>query len=760
MISRNVARDPQTGMLAHVMLAPGPTARAARSKTTEGLVAPQSAPTPTIPLSYYGGPVQTAPVIYLVWWGPSWNPLPGATTGLGDPYSERAYAKGFLKAAQGSRWLNDVLQYPDGLGRATGNPPSMLSGSWNDTDSTPPVSPTMADFAAEALRAAQHYNVVGVNVNYVIFTPIGVVPPHFPTDVNPPDDNSLCAYHSRTTNWHLVGFAFTAMPYVAGDAYCGAGYVNSPGANDGVSIVLGHEIAETLTDPYPMGPNPPLPFLTTTGWVDANNQEIGDKCAWIDIIANSYVANYPTQPLWNNGANGCRQGPILPLALLAFTNLQPGSISTSVAGYQPSLAATGANFTNVTQVTFTWSGVTGGSKTWTKNDVDWNDKITVGSDTSMTLKPIVTAAGDPAGQTFWTVTLRDALGGSKSQQFTVTYTPVVTTALSFTDLSPVPVQTSTAGYSPTLIATGSNFPNVTQISWAWGGVTTGLKVWNKTDADWNSKVTVYSDGSMALRPIVTAANDPAGSTYWTVTLTDSTNARISRTFTVTYSPVATPTLGFTSLTPSFVPVSTIGYRPTLTALGSNFTNVKTVSLAWSGVTNGSKVWNKGDANWNDKVTIGSDNTMTLTPVVTAAGDSAGVTNWTVTLTDNSNATLSRTFTVNYTPPATLAFTGLTPTNVATSAAGFQQSFSATGSNFTNVTKVTFVWSGVTNGSKVWNRGDANWNGKVAVNSDGSLTLSPVLTAAGDPAGVTNWTVTLTDTTNASLSRQFSVNYIH
>jgi hypothetical protein len=48
-------------------------------------------------------------------------------------------------------------------------------------------------------------------------------------------------------------------------------------------------------------------------------------------------------------------------------------------------------------------------------------------------------------------------------------------------------------------------------------------------------VTISSDSSMTLRPVVVASGDPAGTTYWTVTLTDTTGRPASRTFTVTYT---------------------------------------------------------------------------------------------------------------------------------------------------------------------------------------------------------------------------------
>ena len=43
-------------------------------------------------------------------------------------------------------------------------------------------------------------------------------------------------------------------------------------AIDGVTIVEGHEYAETITDQNPAG-----------GWIDSTGYENGDKCAWVGV---------------------------------------------------------------------------------------------------------------------------------------------------------------------------------------------------------------------------------------------------------------------------------------------------------------------------------------------------------------------------------------------------------------------------------------------------------------------------------------------
>src|SRR5258708_17895720 len=73
---------------------------------------------------------------------------------------------------------------------------------------------------------------------------------------------------------------------------------------DGLSIVGGHEYAETVTDPFP-----------SSGWLDGSGAENSDKCAWIGsgqgAAANISLGSnsFAVQSLWSNafnsGAGGC-----------------------------------------------------------------------------------------------------------------------------------------------------------------------------------------------------------------------------------------------------------------------------------------------------------------------------------------------------------------------------------------------------------------------------------------------------------------------
>ncbi|MDI6704535.1 MAG: peptidoglycan DD-metalloendopeptidase family protein, partial [bacterium] len=112
------------------------------------------------------------------------------------------------------------------------------------------------------------------------------------------------------------------------------------------------------------------------------------------------------------------------------------------------------------------------------------------------------------------------------------------------------------------------------------------------------------------------------------------------------------------------------------------------------------------------------------------------------------------------PPPDLSFTDLTPSEISTSTAPYDAELLASGSNFKNVNKITFEWSGATSGSATWNKGDASWNERVKVTSDNYMTLRPRVVET-DPtwSGTVNWTVTLKDTTNATASKSFTVTYL-
>lgn len=233
-------------------------------------------------LLYHGGPVQTSPHLYLVFWGAAWN------DGSGDPNGMAAQLTGFYGAIGGSKWLNSVTQYTQSDGQSVGNSKGVFAGSYVDASSAPPSHPTQSQMAAEAAAAAAHFGDYSANASYVVAMPHGIRPSGF--------GSQYCAYHTATSASGGT-IAWTNLPYIPDAGYaCGAGSVNTPGTLDGVTIVSGHEQGETETDPQP-----------PTGWLDASGAENGDKCAWTGLENNRFAGGYPTQPLWSNASSSCVQ---------------------------------------------------------------------------------------------------------------------------------------------------------------------------------------------------------------------------------------------------------------------------------------------------------------------------------------------------------------------------------------------------------------------------------------------------------------------
>lgn len=219
----------------------------------------------TSSLSNHGGQVQSGPQVYVVFWG--WT---------SDPVGEQPYLINFLSSVGGSAWLQTVVQYGGGNGA------TMYVGSWSDA--TPiPASPTDAQLQAEAQAAMTHFGLSGnTAIQMIVATPTG----HSTAG----SGTTFCAYHGKLAN----SASYTVLPYQHDFASC---TVNVTGGQlDAVSIVAGHELAESITDPN-------LNAWYGTGGLD---DEIGDKCAWIDLSTiTTNAGTFAVQPLWSNATNGC-----------------------------------------------------------------------------------------------------------------------------------------------------------------------------------------------------------------------------------------------------------------------------------------------------------------------------------------------------------------------------------------------------------------------------------------------------------------------
>jgi hypothetical protein len=326
-------------------------------------------PATTLPylgnMAYHGGKVQTNPHIYMIYWGwgekgafPASQPcrseaiVEGATkaTLKCDPDGAGKYMADWVYQLGGTQWAGEQTQYYQTVNDTSGksynqyitNPADQLAGIWVDdansitglprTSATnaPGSGNTYTDLAAEAARAAKHFGVKDLtDANFVV-----VQPPNYS------DPNALasgyCAFHDYTYpnvsggiyNGLPSGIAYSNIPYQlainsGGANACGENAVNSGAAGrlDGFSIVLGHEIEETVTDP---GAEDVIGSGTSAtqvgGWYDAADaNENGDKCAWVgenlvggqaltqepgalSDIKGNHGQTFAVQSLWSNQA--------------------------------------------------------------------------------------------------------------------------------------------------------------------------------------------------------------------------------------------------------------------------------------------------------------------------------------------------------------------------------------------------------------------------------------------------------------------------
>jgi hypothetical protein len=284
-------------------------------------------------LSYGGGidgiGVTTgAEKVYLVFYGSQWGTQgsdgSGNITLSGDPNGMAPYEQKLFKGlgTGNELWSGVMTQYCQGVATGTETCPTgntqhvgyptggALAGVWVDESTASPSNATGHQLGVEAVAAASHFGnttaALNRNAQYDIISPHGTDPDNY-------EQNGFCAWHDYNGDSTLTGGAvtstvgdvsFTNMPYIVdAGASCGVNFINSGSAGtlDGVSIVNGHEYAETITDQNPAG-----------GWTNTSSgEEDGDLCAWSQgpgaPAANLSLTTgtFAMQSTWgNDGAGG------------------------------------------------------------------------------------------------------------------------------------------------------------------------------------------------------------------------------------------------------------------------------------------------------------------------------------------------------------------------------------------------------------------------------------------------------------------------
>jgi serine protease len=242
---------------------------------------------PNILLTYYNGPVLVNPKTYLILWG---------FKKYGDPDKVATLLKSYLKVEGGSSHNNIYTQYYEIVSSKTTyitNSKGQSAGVWDDETNAVPGNPNDAQVAAEALKGVAKFG-YDAGGSYIVATPHGHSTQGFGTQ--------WCAYHSSAfSGSNLV--SYTNLPYMPdAGGNCGSGFIGAPkdesSADEGVTIVEGHEYGESVTDPNP-----------GTGWYNFQYQEeIGDFCAWQSIANDKFgKKSYTMQPMFSNASQSCVQ---------------------------------------------------------------------------------------------------------------------------------------------------------------------------------------------------------------------------------------------------------------------------------------------------------------------------------------------------------------------------------------------------------------------------------------------------------------------
>jgi hypothetical protein len=366
-----------------------PTIRQLAKMRSWALAHPSAVPALSSSDLSYGGGIDGIGVttgtekVYLVFYGSQWGTQStngqGDVTLSGDPNGMAPYLQQLFKGlGTGSEtWSGVMTQYCQGVATGTQTCPSSnqfhvayptggaLAGVWVDESAASPAQASAFQLGTEAVNAAAHFgNTTAAsnrNAQYDIVSPTGANPDNYL-------NQGFCAWHDWNGDSYVGvtspygDIAFTNMPYVTdAGASCGENFINpgTAGILDGVSIVNGHEYAETITDQNPAG-----------GWTNASGSENGDLCAWSSGPGapaqnlSLTTGTFAMQSTWGNDGAG---GGDCEFSHPIVTNPSGNTVTVTNPGNQTGTVGTVASLQmhatdSQSGQTFTWSatGLPGG----------------------------------------------------------------------------------------------------------------------------------------------------------------------------------------------------------------------------------------------------------------------------------------------------------------------------------------------------------------------------------------------------------------
>ncbi|HEV2362326.1 MAG TPA: putative Ig domain-containing protein, partial [Acidimicrobiales bacterium] len=415
--------------------------------------------------------------VYLIFWGSQWGSestnSSGYDTFSGDPSGVAPDLQAFFKGlgTGNETWSGVMTQYCQGVASGTQICPTSstqhvgyptggaLAGVWEDTSASEPAAASGHQIGVEAVAAASHFgNTTSASQRdavYVVVSATGTDPDNY-------QSQGFCAWHDYTGDSTLSGGAvnssvgaldFTNLPYIPdAGASCGAGFVN-PGNNlDGVTIVEGHEYAETVTDQFPAG-----------GYTDSSGAENGDKCAWISSGQGASqnisltTGTFAVQSTWANDFNNDAGGCEVSHAIVGnggsntVTVNNPGNQTTTV-GNSVSLQITGSDSGGLS-LSYSASGLPAGL--------------------SISSSGLVSGTPTTAGSSSVTVTASDSTGATGNTSFTWTVNPKAGNTVTVTNPGN---QSTTVGTAVSLQIHASDSATGQTLTYSATGLPAGLSI--------------------------------------------------------------------------------------------------------------------------------------------------------------------------------------------------------------------------------------------------------------------------------------------
>jgi len=280
-------------------------------------------------LQYWGGPIQQDPQVYVLFWGSWWSSTCANTqnNGSGDESYLYALYNGLATTSDNLSPITSQYYGPAGTYPIFPTKAGKAFITWNADCTDPPASATDAQLAAEASSyasalASEGYTISN-NTQIIVVSPSG-------TNPGGGFGSSYCAYHNWAQYSSSQLLSWTNLPYIPDQgSNCGANDVQN--GYDGWSIVGGHEYAESITDPF---------VNNQSAWFDNQGYEIGDKCAWTNLFAQTTsTGTFAMQPEWDNRTSACKPVSTYPnghIALASNTTLcAQGTYSSAVTLYSP-----------------------------------------------------------------------------------------------------------------------------------------------------------------------------------------------------------------------------------------------------------------------------------------------------------------------------------------------------------------------------------------------------------------------------------------